>query len=118
MGDLDDLPTTLTAEEIATFPGSPPQPDPAEVLAAAEVAVTGLHRLASRRCRRLARLGVQAKKPSRPDRRGLRLAWDAALDPMDAAAADVAARTDVAVELHRRLRDAGTVAGLTSPVTG
>jgi hypothetical protein len=103
IGDLDDLPTELSASESVGDDGGVPEPDQREMLSAAAAALDGMQELVDRRARRLRKAGLEAPvaarvRPRSPAR------WADAPDPVAAAAAEVAEVARVAIGLHSRLR--------------
>lgn len=107
IGDLDDLPTELSASQSVEPHGGVPEPDQGEMLSAAAAALEGMQELADRRARRLRKAGHEAPVTGRvgplsPQR------WAAAADPVGAAAAEVAEVARTAIELHSRLRQLPT----------
>jgi hypothetical protein len=103
IGDLDDLPTELSASQSVENAGGVPEPDQREMLSAAATALEGMQELVDRRARRLLKAGLEAPvaetvgqlSPSR---------WAQSAEPVAAAAADVAEVARTAIELHSRLR--------------
>jgi hypothetical protein len=103
IGDLDDLPTELSASQSVENAGGVPEPDQREMMSAAATALEGMQELVDRRARRLRKAGLEAPvaetvgqlSPSR---------WAQSAEPVAAAAADVAEVARTAIELHSRLR--------------
>jgi hypothetical protein len=104
-GDLEDLPTRPDPEFRASLPGVPDEPGVPAMLDAAEEAATAFARHARRRSRKLGRAGVSVAVLERPPVQDLRPAWEAAPDPVDAAAIELAARAREDAELLRRIRE-------------
>jgi hypothetical protein len=104
-GDLDDLPVAPDATFRAALPEVPGEPGTAAILDAAEEAAAAFTRHARRRSRKLGRAGVVVDVVERPDAEALRPAWEAAEDPIDAAALELASRAQEDAALLRRIRD-------------
>ena len=105
-GDLEDLPTTPDPEARAALPAVPTGPSRRQMLVDALVAARALHRLRRRRARQLRELGVDAHPPARTPPAELRREWQAADDPVDAAAAWLAESAREAALLLRAVRRA------------
>lgn len=103
-GDLADLPVVPDRRVRAALATRPAPPDPEAMLDAAQAAVARLMLLARRRARRLRAVGVEARPERRPGPRAARRAWETSPEPVDAAADDVAARSQEAALLLRRIR--------------
>jgi hypothetical protein len=103
IGDLDDLPTELSASESVGDVGGVPEPDQREMLSAAAAALDGMQELVDRRARRLRKAGLEAPVAARVGPRSPGR-WADARDPVATAAAEVAEVARVAIGLHSRLR--------------
>jgi hypothetical protein len=103
-GDLDDLPTVADAEVRDSLPEVPEEPQTAAMLDAAEVAAAAFAEHARRRSRRLRRAGVAVELVERPPVTALRGEWEAAEDPVGAAAEELAGRARENAALLRRIR--------------
>jgi hypothetical protein len=105
VGDPADLPDTIPPALLADAPTRLTDPDPAEVLAAAAAARTGLGELVEARTAQLRARGAGDGRSARdasaagPDVRGR------ATDPVDAAVDEVAGLASTAIALYRRLRE-------------
>lgn len=105
-GDLDvDLPVRPDPEQRARLPQEPPPPDLGAMLDSAEVAARALRELVRKRVARLRRAGVEVPDPELVGVRELRRRWEAAPDPVDAAASDLAGVAREGAALLRRLRE-------------
>jgi hypothetical protein len=107
VGDLADLPTTMTERHRRLVDDVQPLPEDDELLRAAGPAVEALRALVRRRARRarkrgvsLAGLGLPAPEPdnSVPT-------WSGHEDPVAAATGEIADLCRVAIEVRRRVRD-------------
>ncbi len=103
-GDLDDLPTSLSAAPGPGLDESPGMPEDYEILAAAADAVPAMQRLLRRHTRRLRKQGVELESAPHPDTSVRPDRWDSADDPVGAAAAELADLASAAIVLKRRLR--------------
>jgi hypothetical protein len=74
------------------------------MLDAAEEAIAAFARHARRRSRRLGRAGVTVQPATRPPVTALRKEWEAAEDPVDAAAVELASRARENAALLRQIR--------------
>jgi len=104
-GGLEDLPTTVDHDLLESMPDIPPSPATPAILDAAEEAAATFARHARRRRRKLARIGVEVELVERTPGPSLRSAWEAADDPVDAAAKDLADRAREDALLLRRIRE-------------
>jgi hypothetical protein len=104
VGDLDDLPVEPDADLRGSLPVEPLPASTEQVLQAAEVALSGLEALRERRARRLARLGVRPGGSPHPAVEGGRGRWEAETEPVQAAAAEVAARCHELALMLREVR--------------
>jgi hypothetical protein len=104
-GDLEDLPTIPDPELRARLPEAPGEPCTPAILDAAEEAAAAFARHARRRSRKLGRAGVAVQLSERPAVDALRPEWEAAEDPVDAAAVELASRAREDAMLLRRIRD-------------
>jgi hypothetical protein len=102
VGDPEDLPTTEAAQDL---PSSIEPPADADLLAAAEHAVSGMEELVRRRRRRLRkRRGEAPAKEGRAESvTERRQRWDAETDPVRTAVRDLADVSRVAIALQDRL---------------
>jgi hypothetical protein len=102
VGDLEDLPTTESPQDLPSSIEPPPE---ADLIAAAEHAVAGMEELVRRRRRRLRKRRGEA--PGRDGRAEgtaeRRQRWDAETDPVRAAVRDLADVSRVAIALQDRL---------------
>ena len=104
-GDLEDLPTVPDPDLKASLPELPDEPGTAAILDAAEEAAAAFARHARRRSRKLSRAGVDVQLDERQAVDELRPVWEAAEDPVDAAAVELADRAMEDAVLLRRIRD-------------
>lgn len=108
IGDLSDLQASPSPRMRERFPESRPDTAPRRrMLADAVLAARALTRTRRRRVRQLVRRGVPAQPPPPVNAAALRRAWRSAPDPVDAAAAELAASAREAALLLRRLRRTG-----------
>ncbi len=103
-GDLEDLPTVPDPDLRATLPDVPDEPRTALMLDAAEEAAAAFARHARRRTRKLGRAGITVQPAERPAIHSLRAEWEAADDPVEAAALDLASRAQEDAVLLRQIR--------------
>jgi hypothetical protein len=107
-GELADLPARPNQRVRERLPDDRPHlVRPRRMLRDAARVTRALARLRRRRARQLRRYGVTVEPPPPLDMAALRRGWRSAPDPVDAAAAEIAASAREAALLLRRLRRTG-----------